>query len=607
MNELRRTDGHFVLGLADLTADGGWWRIEARLRNGDVIAGAELCRGLDHSIPAEFRDRLIAHAAAQHPTFKPSLAAFFEAPGSEAHPLFAGALDLAGHLGDPELCDALDTVWRRIPSEHRLNSYWLWAILNCGVERGHSLVEEICALWVALPDTANQGESDPKWDLAQSVSHALVRRADNRIFEFLIALAAREPRLEWPILTILRYADHPSTVAYVCRAAAKIDAKVGRTRGINLFGTDIDRAWEKGSAGRRMSQASREALKALWTRRTNATTLRRRALRIWGRQLQAGDLEPLAKLASDTRLADEALRIRLAGADSSALPLLRVKLLTGESQWWWSARAFGLRGLEDCVDHVLSLRRAAGDARSHNGWDDHILSELVMDRGDAWSEALIQSHWDHLESENVWLEAALFVGGPELRSKAHAAIAAREAPIDAVRYIVMHWGVWTLGRPGITRLTQLEALEPLLAEMKEMDLALLFNAANRIEAFDWRREQIDPLLGGFTQQVCPDLPGAFEASLDDLVTRSNNLDFQARLWFEDRLQERRSSRDILTQAERWAKQRGTVAAARCVIELVRQFGTRDDLPRLSGLSLPPADLDARIANTAFEVRLRSFG
>lgn len=607
MNELRRTDGDFVLEFAQLTTDGGWWRVEARLRNGDVTAGADLCRSLDHSMPASFRDRLIAHAAKRHPTFKSTLAAFLATPQSEDHPLFAGALDLAGHLGDPDLCDALETAWRHKPSADRLNSFWFWAIIACGVERAHPLVEEICSLWAELPDKADDERENPRWDLAYSIGSALVRRSDDRIFDFLIALAGREPRLESPIVTILKSADSPAAVAFVCRTAAKYDAKAARSRGINFLGSDLDRLWDKGSFGRRMSQASRDALEALWSRRSNARFLRRRALRMWGAQLRWGDIAKLARLTDDPNLANEALRIRLNAADESAKPFLREKLLAGEGNWWWSARELGLVGLEDCVTHHLDLRRAAEKPRVRHGWDDHILAELVMDRADAWSEAMILSHWDHLQGEDAWLEAALFVGGSELLAKAHAAIAAREEPGEAVKYLVMHWGLRTNGRPGITRLAQLEALEPLLGGMKEMDLGILFRSANQIEAIDWRRRHIDPLMGSYTQQSCPDLPGAFEASLDDVVSHSGRMEFQLRYWFEARLGERRTPNEIMAGAKRWALQRGTADAARCLVELIAQFGARVDLKRLEGLDYSlEGDLEAEVANTRFVVRTRSF-
>lgn len=616
MRYLARIDGTFVKDLA-LALPHSFLRLEALARNGHAGAAAAICRTSEPGMRDGWRDRVISHALAHHPELPARLGALLgnaELVGDDLE----GALNLAGEIGDPSLCGALNDRWGR-DGASGISTGWLWAVLRCCPPVGHPLTDEVCAAWARLPTKVppvpDKLDRNPRWDIAgYSLPSAFSRKPEAASVRYLLDLPKRHRGLAHVVSSIISDIDVPAAVLHSVRASAATDRRIEGQRSINLRAHDLARTWSPEQHGRTLSEASRSALAKVWSNRRVNRFDRKAAFSVWCLTPSAEEVFGLADLEADGVLADQALRARLAAGDVSAVPLLKSRIRNSDhDRWWWQARKVGLGDLHEEVERFFEERRRC-DPRRKDRDVDHILAELLMDEGDDFAADVIVRNWDLIKASPMYVQAALHLATPTTVKLGQTAVRETDDVNTMLRFIDMHWGVRTTGRPGISRLAQLQALEPFYQDIRQgkhgdMDIGTFFGAANDIGELTWRKKHLDPLLAHNDRGYCPANRDALFASLDGEVDVHLKYDrdyFAIDHWFKRREEELWDRGDLLRLIGAWACQRGTETAAKLLCEAVSLFGERKELGLLDNLDPAiRAGCAGMIANCSYEVRRRS--
>ena len=618
MRFLARTDADFVLDLAKRFPF-SYLQIEAMVRNGSARAAAARCASSDPGTNDRWRDRMIEHALSMHPNFISDLADLICSADTEPK-LFEGALNLAGEIGDPKLCDALAARWASTEGK-ALTSGWLWASLRCCPPIDHPLAGELCELWRMMPTKERRGDnkhdSNPRWDIARhSLPGGFKRKPEPASIAFMIARSRKDRRLNHILTSILRKVNSTEAILHAAETAGRISRRAERSGGINFFASDLSREWSPDENGQALSENSRSALARIWRNKRRNRFDRKAAFLIWKQTPKAVELAELSALEADLVLADDALRCRLREGDQSALPLLKQRIWNTERghYWWYNARRVGLGGLQEDVARFLDERRAKPPIDDGSSRGDHIVSELLMDARDDFAANSIVTHWDHLQFSPVFVQAALFLARPETVSLAHQALAESAEPGKLLEHIDSHWGVKTFERPGISEVAQLQTLEPVLKEISQLQfgdlyISHMFEAANDLGALEWRIEHLDPLITKSGRANCPYNKEALFASLDEEVAMTVSRDsrwFHIDHWFEWREKELWSRDALIEIIGEWAASRDNEHSAALLCETLLRFGERKDLRWLDRLSAERQETCAdKISDCIYGVKRRA--
>ncbi|AOE84653.1 hypothetical protein [Pseudomonas sp. TCU-HL1] len=613
MRYLARCDGAFVADLAKRFPF-SFPQLEALVRNGEARSGAKLCARSEPGFNDPWRDRMIAHALSRHANFVPDLAELI-CNGDLPPDLLEGALNLAGEIGDPALCEALAARWE-CSDEKSLSTGWLWAALRCCPPIEHPLAETLCNLWAELPNKVKRGkdkvDSNPRWDIAgHSLPWAFSRKPEPSAIAFLIGRAKRDQRLARVLGSILSKVDSSDALLHTVKLAAKISRRTEKSGGINLFAHSLERIWSPEMHGRTLSTHSRSTVERIWRSRRINRFERKAAFLIWCQTPTRNEVTSLAALEADPVLADAALRTRLENGDQSAIPLLKQRIWNAEhgNYWWYNARQISLVSLHEDVQRYLDEQRGNPQVTGKVTDTDHILAELLMEARDEFSAQFIVANWEQLEKNPLFVQAALYLATPETVALARSAMTSSEEPEKMLKHIGMHWGVQTTGRQGVTDLAQLRALEPYYALMDEHNIRRFFEVANELGALSWREKHLDPLITKSECGYCTSDKQSLFASLDNEAThflKSEQSWWRVDHWFEQREKELRQRRELLSIIGEWACMRASEPAVVLLCEALLYFGERTDLALLDPLPTTlRASCSDRIANCIYGVQQRS--
>ena len=269
---LSECDASYVVSLVKRFREdrNDWWGLRARFRNGDFVAGLELCYLYQPGVSVVGHVELIEHVQrCRGGVLVRTLDAFLrrdQLPDTGR----SGALRLAGYLGDSALAGAIKASWAADTSrDERLTDY-LWASAQCCGDDAAGLLAPICENWAALPDEANgEHRISPRDELAaHEMRWAFRDRVPESAIHYFIE-QAKTSELRWPITFMLHGIDHPNAVEFVTRELAATDDRLEGTGNFSPFAMTAGDEWKRQQekTGRAMSDASRNRLRELWTNR----------------------------------------------------------------------------------------------------------------------------------------------------------------------------------------------------------------------------------------------------------------------------------------------------------------------------------------------------
>lgn len=603
---LAQTESPDVVALTKRFQERGWNAWFARLRNGDVLGGVELCEAIEPGSSATWRDVQIDHAKIRYGKNLTSQVAGLLERADLAARSRAGTLRLAGHIADSDLSTAIANSWSGDADRQGHLEDYLWAGAQCCGDDPQRLLGPVCDAWAALPSNDEGSRPSPRDELAAyNAKFAFRRWPPVHALRYLIQ-RAEGAELNWPIQYLLDEVDHPDAVEFVARAMAETALRAEGSGGFSAFSM-MDR-WgrdRRGDVGP-MSAASKSRLFTLWAAPEADKHSCEQAFGLWAASELEGDLEILRSINHADRLFDKALFQRLKRGDHQAIPDLLRKLRTVREEFWWQAgRYLWSDELTEALDESFVRREKTALRRWDKPWSnaDWMTSECLLRLPIDVAEGLLVKHWDHLHYVPNFVQAALYTATPKLQSLVATTMSECPVPKDLMMYIDSHFNLQGRVGSGVTRLAQVESLIPYFSLLSELSIDHFWNHCNKQGWFDFRRQYLDPLLSHPRHSELLGGDGTIKA-LDDFLKekRQHWMDH----WLDDCIKAGTNLEQIMGELSTWLTSKASVGALRVVSTALVHVGRRSDLPILSSIAIEPGDeADAIIVDTTFAVMRRT--
>ena len=580
----------------------------ARLRNGDVSGGIELCSVVEPGMGAPWRDIHIEHAKFRYGRdIAKSLGEVLRQTDLDGATRI-GALRLAGHIADPGLALAIETCWIADDGRRDHLAEYLWALGECCADDPARYLGPVFDAWAALSDQSDKAgwPSPREMFAAHELRWAFHRWPPLAAIDYFVERGSQDD-LRWPITYMLHGMDHPKAVLFVVQELAAIRRRLEGSKSFSPFVLSAQDDWRRAQEdhGRPMSKGSRELLLGLWRDGTNDKHVRAQALSLWAATKTSDDIEVLRAVVPSDELAESILRQRLTREDQRAIPAMIEKVVADEHGYWWQyGRYLWAPELTESLDEFLGKR----GARASRVWGESVgsdwyTSEMVMRLPADEAERLLVKHWAHLRFGSHFVQTALYVSTPRLLEAAQVAINECPNPASLMEHLTQRFGYRTKGHPGISREAQVLALAPYLHLLSPMDLGTLWEACNDHGWFTTRRE----LLDGRLQQ--PFLKRRWnrdqtESEFDKMIAEKH-LSWIGH-WVDGFMKTGVSWSEILATMTAWLDERRSLEALQLVAAAVENRGTRADLGALRIYEgMPESAAGQLIADTQFVVHRRT--
>ena len=599
---LAECEGPHVRPLSERIDDDGtdWWALRARFRNRDVSAGIWLCGRFEPGVRVVGHVELIEHVLGKAGTEVLRTLNTVLKKGDLSATERRGALRLAGFTGSQHLSEALQESWRIEGERQELLSDYLWACSQCCGEVPAELLGPILDEWAAMPEKGDNDHEYPRASFgADEIRWAFRDRVPDRAIGYFLKRALT-PELRWPLLVMLNGIDNPDAVEFIVKELARADSW--------SFAKMVEDEWRRRPrhGGEPMKTESRQRLRELWSNDRNARHLRRRALQIWSATIVKGDVAVLKTVEACREIGDISLFQRLRRGDETATRHL-LERLEGDKfiYWWQAAKYLWSDELTEYLDRTMAriADNATKSERDPYNNLDWILSERLMELPTTTAERLIEKHWTGLSNLACYVQAALYVASPGLLSNVREVVEHCEDPKSLFQHLASRFGVKAVGRRGITRLSQMEALLPYLDYLANWDVVSFWEVCNENGWFDWRREHLDIRIKR--------TDGRFDGAsgmkkLDDQLQRQGP-SFWVHHWGEEVLNTGVSLDQMMELVKDWLELNNEEKALHMAVDLVTRFGRRRHLAVLQSHKSAQSERgQAIIENASFELRLRSF-
>ena len=488
---------------------------------------------------------------------------------------------------------------------------YLWAGAQCCGDEPSRLLEPMCESWAALPDVAEEsGWSSPRDSLA---AYELRWAFRSQVPEAAIGYFLRRAKskdLRWPITFMVHDLDHPDAVEWTARELAVVDETCEGEEHFSIFSHTVKDDWrrQQEESGRPMSERSRSRLHKLWSNQSENQYLRKRALEIWCSTLGNVDLPTLREVEVSDELWSIALFQRLRRGDETAIGAMVVELQNDESAYWWQAgRYIWSDELTAALDAALERRSREvrrEEKSTERSWIDRMLSERLMDLPTATIEELLCRYWDDLSVKPEYVQVALYAATPRLLEEVKVTIGDGREPKYYFEHIMMHFGVRTLGRSGITRFEQVEGLMFYLDHLSEFDIRSLWEECGRNDWTEFRRQHLEERVRNTGSRLFVDDNLAME-NLDKMITQwpMHFVDHWTDMYFQSGA----SLDHIMEVVQRWLVDQTDKRALAVAGDIVGRVGNRrhkDILFSFGGTATE--ETQSIIDNTSFTVERRSF-
>jgi len=572
---LTETDSPEIPNIVRIFPENSIYGQLARLRNGDISGGIELCIHIEPGSGAPWRDIQIAHAKSTYgKSLAQTLGKFLKRKDiGKTHR--SGALRLAGYIGDELLADAISACWLNdIDRTEHLDDY-LWAFAQCWCKESENNLAPVMDAWARLPGERSDNMPSPRDDLAaHNLRWAFRKWPPAKAIDFFVR-QAKKKELRWPITYMLHCMDDPQAAEFVVQEMANTQRKLEGTDKFSPFVHSAAHDWEQSfeRGDRTMSDATRQTLLAMWKQSDNDTHTRKQAFSIWAASKGANDIDVLRESMGPSELGDYLIVERLKRGDKTAIPTLIDKISHTETTWWWQyGRYIWSDELTQGLDKFLEDRQSKVSNEFFSGIEsDWIISELIFESPEKYAESILLKHWGHIRYCPRYVQAALYVATPNCLSAAHQAIIESNDPTKMLEYLSMHYGIKTTGRRGLTKEKQIDALIPYIDHLSEHCVFSLWEACNDKGWFSIRRKHLDGILPEKYDRSLWD-KDRVKKQLDDMI--ANDRVHWVDYWIDDYLKTGILWEDIFKSLVDWLDKKSSEKGLEMVAEAVSHKGSR---------------------------------
>jgi hypothetical protein len=418
-----------------------------------------------------------------------------------------GTLVLAGFLGFTELQDEIKTCWTLVTDKTQVLSEAIWAAFQGSVTKHRKLLDELIEFWDSLPDDQyGQGES-PKAIVTAALTAALRHGTSDEVICYLIAQSNIHKSLHQNINYILRHIDAPDAIEFVVRSAAVPEIRNFPDR-LARATTMLSNQWNSGfSDTPRVSQASRNRLKALWKEPKNNEFLKEIAFHVWQISIEQDEINTLKEIPFNSHLYPRALLKRAELEDGSVVPSL-LPLLSKENYGFSVAHHIW------CDEIMLEVKRylytfknsIPTDFSSVGLYEHRILSWLLTRIPENAAETLLDECWSHLGYSPLFIQTALYIGTPKCLELVADSI--KECPdnVSVFKHFSSHFRLNDTNNKKYLTAEHLRKIVknilPYLERIDEFELWQLAEACNRFEIPQWNQQDILPRLTDEFRRRC---------------------------------------------------------------------------------------------------------
>jgi hypothetical protein len=575
----------------------------ARLRNGDLSGGIELCFHVRPGVGAPWRDIQIEHAKDRYGRALVRGMDTVLRKTDLSKSMRSGALRLAGLVADKSLGLAIEACWNLDNERNDILADYLWAAAECCADNPQRFLEPVCNAWASLPDKVpgDDHQSHRHELIEHEVRWAFQKWPPHAAIDYFLE-RAKQDDLRFPILRILDVLDNPKAVLFLVQQLAEVARRIEGSSGINLFLVMAPDEWRRAQENNRpMSKASRDLLLGVWQNKINDNHLREQAFKIWAANREATDIAVLRAADQTDYLADSILRELLIRGDQQAIPRMIEKVKEDDHGIWWQCgRHVWSHQLTDALDKFLERR----GKRSKRTWNesfngDWIIHDLIMRLAQSEAEQLLLKHWDHLKFAPDFVQTALYVSTPSLLEAAKRSLNDCPEPAKLLEHLSMVWGIRTTGHPGITQEAQIRALAPYLHFLSNLTIGELWETCNQHGWFALRRELLDALLQSPLKLWNRNM--AFK-ELDEMA--KSNRKYWIDHWLDEFLKTDVSWTEILITMKTWFDKHRSLEALELIANAIIYRGSREDVLMLTYEGMPEIAAEV-VADAKFSVRRRS--
>ncbi|NWD48355.1 hypothetical protein [Pseudomonas gingeri] len=467
--------------------DHSWYPLfAAAFRNGDVSAGLSLLSMYDIGVTISGKQSLLALvksiygrdlvSAVDKILRRPDLNLFINVGRR------AGALRLAGYLGDSSLAQSIRVCWGQDEDGHDdLRSYLFAAARCCGDEAAATL-GPICDAWEALPKKLDSSIGNPVELLAADhLAWEFREYSPDDAIRYFVDRANASEILSWPITNMLRTVDHPDAVEQLARYSA--DSGFINRRFLKS-------EWERHArkSGRRMSSKSKERLLSIFCDEEESDDVRRQAFSFWQLTLDDLDLEHVRRIPVGSLLYESALWARAELEDNSIISEVLQKIPENPEYWLQVSRYIWSDCFTDALDSVIDQVAEEGKSSSNleyavAGAFRHVESSRLV--------AMLSRRWRELKNSPLMVQKAMLLGTSEAASLVNEAFATSPNPEALLKHFVSHITMSLNGRKELSESSQLHRLTPYLDYFPDSEIIELWRVCTERGWLDFRTQYLD--------------------------------------------------------------------------------------------------------------------
>lgn len=568
----------------------------ARFRNGDLVAGIQYCNGgMGGSPNSNNPQRDSVFEDAKQRWSDQYTEALSEALSSIDTEHAQGALRLAGYLGRPQLVPGLKNCWEEHKDNPELLPAFLWAAFQCGIPKHQPFVDQVISHWDSLPkgstidDTSNEFGTR---NVFSEIKFALTRDISEAQVHYLIQAVGKFQNVDYLLVSLLRKVPDPDALELVVRKRAENMREID---GFSPWATSLMDEWRPRSPrGKSIPSEVKARMKEVWKNEENVDELRTGAFQLWARSAEVEDLEEL-EYASETELFTyTANYYRLQLGDKSvitspAVDFVQHPRLLDALPNAWCAEAFEL---------VRNLINEEPLNESNELF--YQLAETLYQIPQQDAEEILDNHWDKVNTHPKFFQAALYTGTSRTRELAQTTYANSDNPERLFEHIEMNFGFNTYGKSELITKQHLYSLEPYLGHIRDMDLVQIADKANEIGMEEWGLQNLKPHLSEDWQKRRYPTDRDIQQELDQLKDEGDIRGWMLR--FDRRSMSRSRAFDVV---EEWLQDEPTVERYRIAAEIIKNWGSREELPILEKTSVEGDRITQIYKDAEFGVKVRN--
>jgi hypothetical protein len=598
---LLKTDSPVVADMVSWLPE-SWVLQTAGLLNGSVNSGINYCRmgELDTFLPGvqdTRREAIMEHARSRHGT---RLAADLNRDLQQRHlpvEIRRACLLLAGFLGMDELTSGIECCLRDCPPDEQPKTIAaaVWAVARCATERFPDLLHQIFTIWQAMPEGGKSDTYHPRGDIAfYELGHCSPQWMPEPVAAWLAATVESYPSLKLSLEYILSQVDAPSAFGFQVRKLGALKREKSDSAWFYSCPWDTSR-----THGNRISEASRDRLRTIWSSPEEPAEDRECAFRFWLFSTTASDIPDLRRIRLGEALYELALQRRMELRDRTVATELNAHLL----QKWWllsSIPPIWSSVLRATVLEVFRKRRE--EFRLY----ETRIAALLLSLPERDAEELLVALWPEWGDEVGFQVTALLMGTPKTKGLVAKAL---DQPQTCDAVLDMAKSVMLVTWPHINREEVLpiwlDRYAPYLPRVSQKTLGRLYLLCQSPNTWRWYERHVRLLLKA---ESCTEVHRAMELTSVQTNCRQDRDQYHGAYCFFEFMEQRGiDKKHVLERIADDARSSPSPENLKWLSACIENAGGRADLSFLQG-DFPgvAAELLAKLrTDCAFSVMRRS--